>query len=147
MELNEEYYQIGKRIERLNQVLPKIKINMEFLYEVLGFAFFSKIQETLDLPYNLRYVERNRKYGLKETSDALFVLEEAALRISMEMNEWTFEIDNVDKSFREKLAAAKDVFVKNFNSESKTFPWDGAQQRGLPNWKTNWTFDDSSSST
>ena len=122
MELNEEYYQIGKRIERLNQVLPKIKKNMEFLYEVLGFAFFSKIQETLDLPYNLRYVERNRKYGLKETSDALFVIEEAALRISMEMNEWTFEIDNVDKSFREKLAAAKDVFVKNFNSESKTFP-------------------------
>ena len=122
MELNEEYYQIGKRIERLNQVLPKIKKNMKFLYEVLGFTFFSKIQETLDLPYNLRYVERNRKYGLKETSDALFVLEEAVLRISMEMNEWTFEIDNVDKSFREKLAAAKDVFVKNFNSESKTFP-------------------------
>ena len=95
---------------------------MKFLYEVLGFTFFSKIQETLDLPYNLRYLERNRKYGLKETSDALFVLEEAVLRISMEMNEWTFEIDNVDKSFREKLAAAKDVFVKNFNSESKTFP-------------------------
>ena len=122
MELNEEYYQIGKRIERLNQVIPKIKKNIRFLYDVFGFEFYPKIQETLDLSFNLRYVERNRKYGLKETSDALFVLEEAALRISMEMNEWTFEIDNVDKSFREKLAAAKDVFVKNFNSESKTFP-------------------------
>ena len=122
MELNEEYYQIGKRIERLKQVIPKIKKNIRFLYDVFGFEFYPKIQETLDLPYNLRYVERNRKYGLKETSDALFVIEEAALRISMEMNEWTFEIDNVDKSFREKLAAAKDVFVKNFNSESKTFP-------------------------
>ena len=122
MELNEEYYQIGKRIERLKQVIPKIKKNIRFLYDVFGFEFYPKIQETLDLSFNLRYVERNRKYGLKETSDALFVLEEAVLRISMEMNEWTFEIDNVDKSFREKLAAAKDVFVKNFNSESKTFP-------------------------
>ena len=121
MELNEEYYQIGKRIERLNQVIPKIKKNIRFLYDVFGFEFYPKIQETLDLSFNLRYVERNRKYGLKETSDALFVLEEAALRISMEMNEWTFEIDNVDKSFREKLAAAKDVFVKNFNSESNWY--------------------------
>ena len=122
MELNEEYYQIGKRIERLKQVIPKIKKNIRFLYDVFGFEFYPKIQETLDLSFNLRYVERNRKYGLKETSDALFVLEEAVLRISMEMNEWTFEIDNVDKSFREKLAAAKDVFVKNFNSQSNIFP-------------------------
>ena len=102
MELNEEYYQIGKRIEHLTTVLPQLEKKMWTLYKVLGEDFDEKVKKSCDLCYDLKSVERKRD-DLKKTSRDLFAIEKAALEISMELNERAFEMDDFKKSHKKRI--------------------------------------------
>ena len=100
MELNKEDFQreIGKRIEHLMTVLPQLKKQMWNLYGVLGDDFYTKNKKYFNLSYDLTHVGRG---DLKKTSLNLFSIEKAALKISMEMNERTFEMLDFKQSRKE----------------------------------------------